>query len=441
MTIRHKLILYFGILLAVCFGTAGLLTGLFLRSASNRLLFANVDSMNDTIAASVSTVSEAEMIDGMSHIRSITGVETLLFKDGVLIASTFIGDLPVLEQARVVSDRYGVWALRTGAKYYYYTITPLGTDGYSLYVFRSEDLAVEGADGMIFAAFVGVLFLLVSISGVSLYAARVFAQPLRTLADYANRMDPERKPEPRPEFEIAEFNELGAALEKASIRLDDYRRSEREFLHNFSHEMKTPLTNIYGYAEGIDCGVLQAEEAQNACKVIMAESEKLKDNINQILLLGRLDAVENDFKKQKTNLSDVIADAMNQIQLSAREAGIELRFLPAGETYLLGDADRLETAFANILSNGVRYARTAIDIAVVESGDYVVVTVDDDGPGIPEADRERIFERYFIGYKGHTGLGLTIARAIVAGHGGTLVAEVSPAGGARFVFAFPKRNP
>ncbi|MCK7486383.1 MAG: HAMP domain-containing histidine kinase [Bacillus subtilis] len=440
MTIRHKLILYFGILLALCFLIAGMLSGLFLRSASNRLLFANVKTMNDSISSSVSTDSEASMIDDMIDIKTITGVEAILFKDDAVVAATFAEDLPLLTNASVVSETYGVRGVRTGTKYYYYTISQLTEDGYTLYVFRSEDLAVEGGEGMFYAAFVGVLFLFISISLISVFAARVFANPIRELAGYANRMDPERKPEPRPVFDIDEFNELGGALEKASIRLNDYRTSEREFLHNFSHEMKTPLTNIYGYAEGIDVGVLQGEEAQNACKVIMAESEKLKDNINQILFLGRLDAVENVYKMQKTNVADVIADAMNSVQIAAHEAGVELRLHPiAQESYLTADAEKLEAAFVNVLSNGVRYAETAIDIDVRIEPDRIVVTIDDDGPGIPAADRERVFERYFIGYKGHTGLGLTITRAIVAAHGGTIVAAESPQGGARFTIDIPKR--
>ncbi|MDP3131264.1 MAG: HAMP domain-containing sensor histidine kinase [Bacillota bacterium] len=441
MTIRHKLILYFGILLAICFAIAGMLSGFFLRSASNRLLFANVKTMNDSISASVSIDTEASMIDDMIDIKTITGVETILFKDDVVIAATFAGDLPTLTGASVVSETYGVRGVRTGTMYYYFTITQLTDDGYTLYVFRSEDLAVDGGEGMFYAAFVGVLFLFISISLISVFAARVFANPIRDLAGYANRMDPERKPEPRPVFDIAEFNELGSALEKASIRLNDYRTSEREFLHNFSHEMKTPLTNIYGYAEGLDVGVLQGEEAQNACKVIMTESEKLKDNINQILFLGRLDAVETVYKMQKTNLSDVIADAMNSVQIAAHEANVELRLHPiAAESYLTADAEKLEAAFVNVLSNGVRYAKTAIDIDVSVEADRILVTVDDDGPGIPLTDRERVFERYFIGYKGHTGLGLTIARAIVVAHGGKITASASPAHGARFTFEIPKRT-
>ncbi|HAQ57282.1 MAG TPA: hypothetical protein DCR44_07820 [Acholeplasmatales bacterium] len=441
MTIRHKLILYFGILLAICFAIAGMLSGFFLRSASNRLLFANVKTMNDSISASVSIDTEASMIDDMIDIKTITGVETILFKDDVVIAATFAGDLPTLTGASVVSETYGVRGVRTGTMYYYFTITQLTDDGYTLYVFRSEDLAVDGGEGMFYAAFVGVLFLFISISLISVFAARVFANPIRDLAGYANRMDPERKPEPRPVFDIAEFNELGSALEKASIRLNDYRTSEREFLHNFSHEMKTPLTNIYGYAEGLDVGVLQGEEAQNACKVIMTESEKLKDNINQILFLGRLDAVETVYKMQKTNLSDVIADAMNSVQIAAHEANVELRLHPiAAESYLTADAEKLEAAFVNVLSNGVRYAKTAIDINVSVEADRIIVTIDDDGPGIPLTDRERVFERYFIGYKGHTGLGLTIARAIVVAHGGKITAAASPAHGARFTFEIPKRT-
>lgn len=439
MKIRHKIILYFGILLVLCFTIAGVLTGVFIRNASNRLLFANVSTMNDNIAASISAASETLILDDMESIKSVIGVETILYRDGVLVGTTFEGELPAIASAARASDRYDVYGLRAGTMFYYYTVEDLSGQ-YTLYIFRSEDIAAFEGEGIIFAAFVGVVFLFISISAVSVYAARVFADPIRELAGYANRMKPDRKPEPRPVFDIDEFNELGGALEKAAVRLDDYRESEREFLHNFSHEMKTPLTNIYGYAEGIYCGVLKDEEAENACRVIMTESEKLKDNINQILFLGRLDAVENAYKMGRTNLWDVIADAMDSVRLAAREAGLELRFdPPATACYLTGDAEKLEAAIANVLSNGIRYAKTVVAIAVRDEADSVVLTIDDDGPGIPETDRERVFDRYFIGFKGHTGLGLTISRSIVGAHGGSITADVSPQGGARFTFVFPNK--
>ncbi|MFH0993265.1 MAG: HAMP domain-containing sensor histidine kinase [bacterium] len=440
MKIRSKLILYFGILLVLCFSIAGILTAVFLQTASNRLLYANVSVMNENIASSYSSDTTAEIVAEMLDIKSATGVETILFLDGIQVGSTFAGEEPDLTRALVASERYAVWQLRAESMYYYYTISELATDGYSVYVFRSEELADIDRASLFYAGFVGILFLVISVSVVSVFASRVFALPIRELAGYANRIDPQGKPEKRPIFDIEEFNELGRALEKAAGRLKEYRDSEREFLHNFSHEMKTPLTNIYGYAEGIFCGVLSQEESQNACKVIMNESEKLKDNINQILFLGRLDAVENTYKMQKVNLADVLADAMTSVQIVAKDANIELVFVPAeAECYLTGDAEKLEAAFVNILTNDIRYARSTVRIETAVTYDRYFVTIDDDGPGIPEADRERVFERYFIGFKGHTGLGLTITKSIIEAHGAQISASVSPAGGARFTMAFPKR--
>jgi signal transduction histidine kinase len=440
MKIRSKLILYFGILLVVSFSIAGLLTAYFIHSASNRLLFSSVAKMNDNIAASITSGSLAYIVEDMESIKNVIGVESILFRDGELAASTFAGETPDVTTAMLASEKYDVWGLRTGTTFYYFTAEELG-NGYRLYIFRSEDIAAFEGDGIIFAAFVGVAFLVFSISAISVYAARVFVEPIRDLAGYANRMKPDQEPESRPVFSIDEFNELGSALEKAAIRLADYRESEREFLHNFSHEMKTPLTNIYGYAEGVYCGVLKGEEAEGACKVIMTESEKLKDNINQILLLGRLDAVEDAYKMAKTSIADVVADAMNAVQIAAQTAGVTLQCdPPAASLYLLADADKLEAAITNVLSNGIRYAKTVVVVNVVDDDDWMVITVDDDGPGIPEADRERVFDRYFIGTQGHTGLGLTISRSIVNAHGGSIIAMESPQGGARFVFRLPRKN-
>jgi signal transduction histidine kinase len=438
MKIRFKLVLYFGILLVLCFSVAVGLTRIFLKNAINRLIYSNVVEMNETIANSLDGTSAETLLTDLETVQGVTGVQIIVFADEAIIFSTF-AENPDFQTAYLASEAYHVYLVRHENQIYYYTAQPIANSTFTVWIFRGENLALQD-DLIYYAGFIGVIFLIFSVTTVSFFTTRSFTSPIRELAGYANRLNPEVRPEPRPEFNTLEFNELGTALEKASIRLYDYHQSEQEFLHNFSHEMKSPLTNIYGYAEAMYYHVLSEEENRNACKVIMNESEKLKDTINQILLLGRLDAIHHLYQFQKVNLVDVIGDAMNSALMAAKEAGIELRFENAEEThYLAADSEKMETAFVNILTNGIRYAKTNVTIRITQTAETIQILFDDDGEGIAEAEREKVFERYYTGKKGHTGLGLTITKAVVQGHNGTIRIDANDLAGARFILTFPRK--
>lgn len=438
MKIRFKLVLYFGILLVLCFSVAVGLTRIFLKNAINRLIYSNVVEMNETIANSLDGTSAETLLTDLETVQGVTGVQIIVFANDAIIYSTFTEN-PNFQTAYLASETYQVYLVRHLNQIYYYTAEPIAGSDFTVWIFRGENLALQD-DLIYYAGFIGVIFLIFSVTTVSFFTTRSFTSPIRELAGYANRLNPEVRPEPRPEFNTLEFNELGTALEKASIRLYDYHQSEQEFLHNFSHEMKSPLTNIYGYAEAMYYNVLSEEENKNACKVIMNESEKLKDTINQILLLGRLDAIHNLYQFQKVNLVDVIGDALNSVLMAAKEAGIELRFANNEEThYLAADSEKMETAYVNILTNGIRYAKTYVTIQITQTSETIQIVFDDDGEGIPESEREKVFERYYTGKKGHTGLGLTITKAVVEGHGGTIRIESNDALGARFILTFPRK--
>jgi two-component system, OmpR family, sensor histidine kinase CssS len=202
--------------------------------------------------------------------------------------------------------------------------------------------------------------------------------------------------------------------------------------------MKTPLTNIYGYAEAMQFGVLSSDETKNACNIIMTESEKLRDNINQIMLLGRLDSVNQPYHMQRINLADLLSDCLNSVQIQAKDAKIALIYPEIDPSIsVFGDPDKLETAFVNIMSNGLRYATSELRIEVAVRSSTVEVFIDDDGIGIPSSEREKVFERYYIGYKGHTGLGLTITKMIFDKHQIGVIIEESESKGARFHITFP----
>jgi len=440
MKIRIKQILYFAVLLVFCFLVAVLLTRYFLTDAIDRLVYSNVVDMNKNVAESLDGDTIEEIVDDFETVKGVTGVEMMIYTGDTMVHATFDEGFPDLSTAQVSPIGYEVYTVNFAGQEYYYTSQLISGTPYRVLIFRGPDLVID-EDRIFYAGFIGIAFLVLSISTVSFYSTRSFTKPINELAEYANHLNPDVKPKPRPVFKTFEFNELGIAIEKASNRLYDYRQSEQEFLHNFSHEMKSPLTNIYGYAEAMKYNVLSEAESKNACSVIMAESEKLKDTINQILLLGRLDSIQEAFHFERINIVDVISDAMNAVQMAAKDAKIDLDFRNAEENYYLtGDPERLETAFTNILANGIRYAKTQIVISIALGPNYLRIIFEDDGPGIPEMEREKIFERYYTGYKGHTGLGLTIVKAIIDHHNGSVKAMESAGGGARFVIAFPQKK-
>ncbi|MDZ4196816.1 MAG: HAMP domain-containing sensor histidine kinase [Candidatus Izemoplasmatales bacterium] len=438
MKIRNKLIFYFGLLLSVFFLIALMLTGVVIRYTLNRLLYSNVFEMNSNIVASIQDVTPDALLDRLELISLITGVEIIVRDGEETLFSSFDDSFIDFDGATKVSQKYNVFRVVDNSMFYYYTESTITPNEYEMYVFRTADLALTNSDEIFYTSFVGILFLGVAVSALSLVTAKVFSSPIRDLASYANQLAPEAKVQPRPVFRIKEYNELGLALEKAAVRLNVYRQKEQEFLHNFSHEMKTPLTNIYGYAEAMQFGVLSSDETKNACNIIMTESEKLRDNINQIMLLGRLDSVNQPYHMQRINLADLLSDCLNSVQIQAKDAKIALIYPEIDPSIsVFGDPDKLETAFVNIMSNGLRYATSDLRIEVAVRSSTVEVFIDDDGIGIPSSEREKVFERYYIGYKGHTGLGLTITKMIFDKHQIGVVIEDSESKGARFHITFP----
>jgi signal transduction histidine kinase len=431
---------YFGLLLLLSFGVAGVLTAYFLNMALDRLVYSNVNGLNETIAESLQGSSLEDLSSKIATVQQVTGVETIVLANGIVEYTSFPEEQPNLDTAWRVSNDFQVYQIRFQEKTFFFTIENIPESHYQILILRAE-VAYPGSDRVYYAAFVGIVFLILAVSTVSFITTRQFTRPIRELAEYAGRLSPENSPERRPDFTTEEFNELGSALENTAIRLHEYHETEQEFLHNFSHEMKTPLTNIYGYAEAMHYNVLSEEEGKTASLVIMNESEKLKNTIEQILLLGRLESKQNAFAFQKNNLVDVINDAMDGVGIEAKEAGIELRFRNSEEDhYLICDAEKMETVFKNLLSNGIRYAKSGVSLTIQDSPDRMIIHVDDDGPGIPEEETKKVFERFYTGFKGHTGLGLTIAQSIVEHHQGTITAGRSPENGARFTLRFPKKG-
>ena len=216
--------------------------------------------------------------------------------------------------------------------------------------------------------------------------------------------------------------------------ITEHRRTEerrKEFVANVSHEMRTPLTNIRSYAETIrDAnGDIDRETENSFLDIVISETDRMTHIVQDLLTLSRLDSGRTEMVMARFPFADAIDAVLRSIALEAQRHGHTLtRDYPEHLPMIMGDRGRIEQVMLNILSNAVKYTPDGGHIRVTagDAGNTVWMEVADDGIGIPEKDRERIFERFYRVDKarsresGGTGLGLSIAMEIVQRHNGSL---------------------
>jgi signal transduction histidine kinase len=232
-----------------------------------------------------------------------------------------------------------------------------------------------------------------------------------------------------------ELAQLSHSINAMTAALQASRAAERQFIVSVSHDLRTPLTSIRGYAEAIADG---AAEPDHGAQVILAESRRLERLVTDLLQLGMLDARQFTFRPVDADLNDLAAESVDAVRRDVDKAGLDLVHAPApGAVPVRVDADRLGQVLANLVENATKYAASRVSVAVSRRGDRACVEVADDGAGIAPDDLPHIFERRFVGSTAParraagTGLGLAIAQEMVQAMGGTIVAANDPGGGAR----------
>ena len=238
-----------------------------------------------------------------------------------------------------------------------------------------------------------------------------------------------------------ELAAVATAIDGMAAELGRHRSLERAFLMSISHDLRTPLTSIRGYAEAVAEGAADDEASRRrAAEIIGAESRRLERLVADLLELARLDAREFSLHPGPVDVSEVARHAAAALEPAAGEAGLAVVVTgEAGPLMAVADAERLAQVVANLLENALKYAATTVEVATrpVEGG-AVEIAVADDGPGIDPEDLPHVFERLYTsrrqpGRKVGTGLGLAIVRELVSAMGGRVGVDRTPAGGTRFV--------
>ena len=217
---------------------------------------------------------------------------------------------------------------------------------------------------------------------------------------------------------------------------DIEKEAERQqtFFQNASHELKTPLMAIQGYAEGIQAGVM---DTGSAAEVILAESDRMTGLVDELLDISKIDMGRQPLTLSETDIRELLYDSIRAVEPAAAASGITIvPDFPETPVMVSCDDTRLRRAVTNILSNGVRYARSELRLTCRADKRYVTIRIQDDGDGIAEADLPHIFDRFYMGRSGKSGIGLALTKEIIHLHKGTIRAYNGD-GGAVFEISIP----
>lgn len=245
-------------------------------------------------------------------------------------------------------------------------------------------------------------------------------------------------------------------LEREHAELERLEQIRKDFVINVSHELRTPLASIQGYAETLLNGALyDTENNLKFVSIIKRNAERLANLTSDLLTLSRIELKLQKFQFASHRVNEIIGDCLDCMRPLAERKQIAIEAeLASEDAEVFSDSEAVHQALRNLLDNAVKYApqggRIRVSARVLETGPgtppFIEIAVHDNGPGIPQDDLARLFERFYRVDKarsrelGGTGLGLAIVKHIAKAHGGAVRVESEPGQGATFAFTMPMED-
>ena len=243
--------------------------------------------------------------------------------------------------------------------------------------------------------------------------------------------------EPRADDEIGR---LARGMNRMLDRLQSSTDRQHRFVADASHELQSPLASSLAHLEVALAHPDETDWVETG-SALVADNQRMSRTVQDLLFLARSDSGRAGGPRPLVDLDDVV---LAEVERVGDRFPVDVEVSSVSPVEVRADPDQLGRVVRNLVENAGTHARSTIVVSVAARDTTAELVVDDDGPGVPEADRERIFERFTrldasrSRATGGAGLGLAIAREIVERHGGTLVAAASPMGGARFVVRLPR---
>lgn len=245
-------------------------------------------------------------------------------------------------------------------------------------------------------------------------------KPIQRLCKFAKELGGGNFSKCEIEFSDREIDELVKVMNRSAEELDKYDKDQKVFFQNVSHELRTPLMSIKGYTEAIKFNVLDKESAS---EVILEESDRLIELIEELLYISKIDNITNDYVLVEHDLREILSNCTVKQKARAININIEFKYYFDEEAVLFKcDEKSLYRAFLNIIENSLRYAKEEICITCKKINGKVIICIENDGEHITEEDLPHIFERFYKGKDGKNGIGLSIVKSVISKHNGDVYA-------------------
>ena len=371
---------------------------------------------------------------------------TLIDEDGIVLMDTNAdiggmtnhGERPEIKQAHLTGEGKDMRRSETVEKSTFY---------YAMRMKNGNVLRVAKETGSIYSMFFDAVPSLVAVAVVlfgfcallAYFMTKSFIKPIEKVAQNLDG-----------EVDVGNYKELMPFLETIQQQHKNLMKSAKmrqDFTANVTHELKTPLTSISGYAELIESGMTGEMETRRFAKEIHRNAKRLIHLINNILQLSELDTKEAVVEKETLNLYGMASTCVEMLRINAEPNKVTLN-ARGSNSWIEGNRSMIEELLYNLCSNAIRYNKTngRVDVLVEEREDGVLLQVADTGIGIPKKHQEHIFERFYRVDKsrskerGGTGLGLAIVKHIVAEHEAEISLESEEGVGTTISVLFPKIN-
>ncbi|MET4581202.1 signal transduction histidine kinase [Conyzicola nivalis] len=431
LTLRVRITLATTVVAAVALVAGAVVFGVVLRTS----LLDAVAASAETYASDLSEGSGSSLSSAVAELDDDDRFLQLRNDDGAVVAaSDGADDVPPVSESDTEAHRI---VTVDGDDY---LVVAEETDDGTLVVGQSIDDAAEAVATVTAQLAVAVPLVVLLMAATTWVVVGRALRPVERMrrevaAVTATRLD-RRIAEPGTDDEIGR---LAATMNGMLDRLDASQSAQRRFISDASHELRSPLSSLRQFAEVARAHPDRVDGA-DLSEAILDEGARLERLVDGMLALARADEQVLVSAAAPVDLDDIVLAEVRRLRASG---GVRIDASAVGAARIAGDAGLLSGLVRNLVDNAARHAASELRIELAETQDGVTFAVDDDGPGVPERERERIFDRFVrlddarAREAGGSGLGLAIAREIALAHGGTVTAHASPLGGARFEVLLP----
>jgi two-component system, OmpR family, sensor kinase len=432
MSLRGRLFAAIGVVAVVSVALAFTIGAFLTRRAVERNTLRDVSAQADLLAE-----RERVSLLPLSRLKSL---RPFLERQGErVVTAPLDGSSPYLRDERAAQLRRGRsldGTLTGDGERFFYAARPVG--GKAFILLRPTDLVASSWRPHLHGLLIGALAAGLLAGVAAFLLARAITRPVRRVAEASRSLAASRAPAPVPLEGARELASLAASFNDMAAQLERARAAERSFLLSVSHELKTPLTAIRGYAEGLAEEALPADEA---AATIATEAQRLERLVQDLLDLARMNRSEFSVHSEPIDLAAAAHEAVRRYRPQADGFGVELEAVANGAAPALADGDRTLQVVSNLVENALRLTPRGGRVRVLAQPG--ALTVEDTGPGLQPDELPRAFDRFFLHSRYGkerpvgTGLGLAIVKQLVEGMEGSVAVESEPGRSTRFIVQLP----